>query len=73
MTHAAVIAGVAIATIRLVAYAIDNRERWRRFLGLVFLVLAVAVAWWVLADGGVHVLLHDFGLRGSRTRPRMLS
>lgn len=44
-----------------VAYAIDNGERWRRFMFLVLLALAVAVGWWVLADGGIHVLLHDFG------------
>lgn len=49
-----------ITVARLVAYAIDDRERWRRFLFLVFLVLAVAAARWALADGGVHVLLGDF-------------
>jgi hypothetical protein len=25
------------------------------------LTLAVVAAWWLLADGGIHVLLHDFG------------
>jgi hypothetical protein len=45
---------------RLVAYAIDNGGRWRRLMFLVLLALAVAVSWWVLADGGIHVLLHDF-------------
>jgi hypothetical protein len=50
-----------ITLARLVAYAIDNGERWRRFMFLVLLALAVAVGLWVLADGGIHVLLHDFG------------
>ena len=50
-----------ITLARLVAYAIDNGERWRRFMFLVLLALAVVVGWWVLADGGIHVLLHDFG------------
>lgn len=45
---------------RLVAYAIDSGERWRRFMFLVLLALAVAVSWWVLADGGIHTLLRDF-------------
>jgi uncharacterized membrane protein YqjE len=55
--------GVAVFLItlaRLVAYAINDRDRWRRFLLLVVLVLALAAARWVFADGGAHVLLHDF-------------
>lgn len=59
----------AITTARLVAYAINDRDRWRRFLFLVLLVLAVAAARWAFADGGVHVLLHDFG-PASPTRQR---
>jgi len=27
----------------------------------IFLALAVAAGWWLLADGGFHVVLHDFG------------
>lgn len=51
-----------VATLaRLLAYAINDRDRWRRFVFLIFLPLAVAAGWWLLADGGVHVLLHDFG------------
>jgi uncharacterized membrane protein YqjE len=50
-----------ITLARLVAYAIDNRERWRRFMFLVLLALAVAMGWWMLVGGGIHVLLHDFG------------
>ena len=41
--------GVAVFLItlaRLVAYVINDRDRWRRFLFLVLLVLAVAVGWW---------------------------
>jgi uncharacterized membrane protein YqjE len=52
---------LVIALTRLVAFAIDDGERWRRFLILVLLVMAAAAVWWLLADGGVHVLLHDFG------------
>jgi hypothetical protein len=55
--------GVAVVLVvaRLLAYAINDRDRWRRFLVFVFLVLAVTAIWWLLADGGVHVLLRDFG------------
>jgi uncharacterized membrane protein (DUF373 family) len=56
-----VVAVVMVAVVRLIAFAIDDRDRWHRFLFLVFLALAVVVIWWVLADGGVHVLVHDFG------------
>jgi uncharacterized membrane protein YqjE len=49
-----------ITLARLVAYAIDNDQRWHRFVFLVFLALAVAAGWWLLADG-IHVLLRDFG------------
>jgi hypothetical protein len=52
---------VVITLARLVAYAIDNTQRWRRFLLLIFLALVVAAGWWLLANGGIHVLLHDFG------------
>jgi hypothetical protein len=52
---------------KLLTYAIDNEDRWRRLMSLVaplmalVLTLAVVAAWWLLADGGIHVLLHDFG------------
>jgi hypothetical protein len=61
--HATAEIGVAlvIAVTRLIAYAINDRDRWRRLLFLIFLALAVAAVWWVLADGGVHVFLRDFG------------
>jgi hypothetical protein len=51
----------AITVARLVAYAINDRDRWQRFLSLIVLALAVAAVWWVFARGGVHVLRHDFG------------
>jgi hypothetical protein len=38
----------------------NDRERWRRFLFLVFLALAITVGWWMLVGGGIHVLMHDF-------------
>jgi hypothetical protein len=54
-----------VAITRLVAYAINDDRRWQRFrnlgLFLVFLGLAVAFGWWLLADGGVQVIIHDFG------------
>jgi hypothetical protein len=58
---------VLVAIIRLIAYAIDDDKRWARFrnlsLFLVFLLLAIATAagWWLLDDGGLQVILHDFG------------
>jgi len=55
---------VLVRVIWLIAFAIEDDARWRRFRNLalfaVFLLLAVAAGWWLLADGGVHVLLHDF-------------
>lgn len=55
-----------VAITRLIAFAIDDDKRWTRFrnLGLfvVFLGLAVAAGWWVLAGNGVQVIIHDFGL-----------
>lgn len=52
---------VVITLARLVAYAIDNDQRWRRFVFLIFLALVVAAGRWLLAADGVHVLLRDFG------------
>jgi hypothetical protein len=52
---------IVIAFARLVAYAVSDHDRFRRFLVLIFLALAVAAGWWLLADDGVHMLLHDFG------------
>ena len=54
---------------RLVAYAINDHDRWRRFLLLVFLSLAVAAGWWLVADGGVHILFRDFS-PATITRPQ---
>jgi hypothetical protein len=61
VTAHAVMLAFAITLTRLVAYAINDRARWWRFLFLVLLVLAVAAAWWAFADGGIHLVLHDFG------------
>jgi hypothetical protein len=60
-TVGAVLLVFTITLARLVAYAINDRDRWRRFLFLVFLALVVAAGWWLLADGGIHALVHDFG------------
>jgi O-antigen/teichoic acid export membrane protein len=64
--HATVEAGIAIAVIRLVAYAIGDDKRWRRFLFLLFLLMAAAAlaGWWLFGDGGLQLLLHDFGPAG---------
>lgn len=54
---------VTLAIVRLIAHAMDTKERWRRFLFFVFLLMAAcAVAgWWLLGDGGLQLLLHDLG------------
>ena len=55
---------VLVRIIWLIAYALDDDKRWARFRNLslfvVFLVLAIAAGWWLLADGGIQILLHDF-------------
>ena len=63
LPHIAGDVGIAavITLARLVTYAIDNDQRWRRFIFLVFLALAVAAGWWLLADDGIHVLLRNLG------------
>jgi hypothetical protein len=68
--HATAQIGVAlvIAVARLIAYAINDDKRWRRFLFLVFLALAVAAGWWLLADGGVQAVLREFGEAGIPAR-----
>jgi uncharacterized membrane protein YqjE len=57
---------VILAIIRLIGYVIDDDKRWRKFLFLVFLLMAAAAAagWWLLGDGGMEILLHDFGTPG---------
>ena len=51
----------------LINHAIDDKDRWRRLMFLVapllivVLALTAVVVWWLLADGGVRALLHDFG------------
>ena len=69
--HAAGEIGAAIVIIlaRLIAYVIDDHNRYRRFLVLVLLALAVVAVRWLLADGGVHVILYEFG-QASITHPR---
>ena len=55
-----------VAIIRLIAYAINDDKRWARFRNLalfvVFLLLAIAAAvgWWLLGDGGLQLLVHEF-------------
>jgi hypothetical protein len=66
LPHATVGLAMVVAVARLLAYVVNDRDRWRRFLFLVLLALAVAAVWWVLVDGGVHVLLLDFARPGHR-------
>ena len=53
--------------LKFVTHAIDDNNRWRRLMVLVVPLLIVAMAlagvafWWLLEDGGLQVLLHDFG------------
>jgi ABC-type glycerol-3-phosphate transport system permease component len=56
-----VVVALVLAVSRLIAYAINDGHRWRRLLFLIFLALTVAAVWWVLVDGGIHVVLRDFG------------
>lgn len=60
LQHAATVAAMVVAISRLIAYAINDDKRWRRFLFLVFLALVVVAGWWLLANGGMQVLLRDF-------------
>jgi hypothetical protein len=54
---------------KLVTYAIDDENRWRRFMSLaaplvaLVLTLALVGVWWLLGNDGVNILLHDFGRR----------
>jgi len=68
---------VLVRIIWLIAYALDDDKRWARFRNLslfvVFLVLAIAAGWWLLADGGIQILLHDFGQAGTATSPVALA
>ncbi len=58
---------VLVHLMRLIAFAIDDDKRWPRFRNLalfvVFLLLAIAAAagWWLLGDGGLQILVHQFG------------
>lgn len=58
---------VFVAVIKLIAFAIDDDKRWTRFRNLslfvVFMLLAIAAAagWWLLGDGGLQILVHEFG------------
>ena len=54
-------ATVVVVIIELITFVISDARRWRRFLFLMFLLLAIAAGWWLLADGGLQVILHDFG------------
>lgn len=59
---------------RLLTHAIDDRDRWRRLMFLVVPLLIVALAlaavavWWLLGEGGLQIVLYDFG-PAAITRP----
>jgi len=56
---------------KLITHAIDDSDKWRRFMFLVVplltvvlvlvLVLVGVAVWWLMGDGGLQVLIHDFG------------
>ena len=52
LPHAPLAVATVLALAELLAYAIGDRDRFRRLMFIVFLGLA---GWWLLA-GGVHVL-----------------
>jgi len=56
----------AIITVaQLARYALGDDARWRRFLYLIFLALVVWVGWWVLARGGVQVVVREASVPAS--------
>ena len=60
--HLSVVDEAAFAAfVQLIIYVIGSRQRWRRFMFLVFLVLAVIAGRWLLANRWCHVLLHHLG------------
>lgn len=70
LQDAATAVAIVVAITRLIAYAINDDKRWRRFLFLVFLALIVVTGWWLFADSGMRSLLHDFNLAPSATTTR---
>ena len=51
--HLSVVDEAAFAAfVQLIIYVIGSRQRWRRFMFLVFLVLAVIAGRWLLANRG---------------------
>lgn len=52
---------------RLITHAIDDEERWRRLMSVLapplalILTLVVMVAWWLVGDGGLQLILNGLG------------
>jgi hypothetical protein len=59
---------VLVSILQLATFAMTSRERWRRFVFFIVLLLVARAGWWALADNGIHILLHDFG-PAATTRP----
>jgi hypothetical protein len=43
-----------------VAYCIGSKDRWRRFLRFLPIVVLLVVAWWLFAHGGMLSLIHVY-------------
>lgn len=48
----------AAYALSFVAYCIGNKDRWRRFLRFLPIVVLLVAAWWLFADGGMVLLIH---------------
>jgi hypothetical protein len=57
--EAAVVVIVRIV-FRLITHAINDEERWRRLMSVLAPLLAVVAAWWLIGDGGLQLVLHQF-------------
>lgn len=63
------------AILKMGTHALDRKDRWRRLMFLVVPLLALLVAlvgvavWWLLADGGLQVVLHGFGQAFTPNKP----
>jgi hypothetical protein len=45
---------VLVSILQLATFAMTSRERWRKFVFFIVLLLVARAGWWALADSGVH-------------------